>query len=292
MKNPLLKNLGLTSLIYLSLLLFSSLSPLSTEEINMHAAIASKKIQVHVLSNGKYSGNSLNAEFKNTTNKTLKVIIPAGTIFNPEDNGEQTLIQLEDVYLTLNPGATGRTEIPAFCSESNDRCPTDNTQMHITKNTNPTFEKMIKYINGKNIDKSAYQDAVWAISDKKPISNIVADNPETEAFRKHIASITGQKDSWFTSPQNVALDEAGNFSYETVNISGRLSFDCAKGDKVRQDIYLENGEPVFVSEKYMTASSNHVNYSFRLKVKGWEKGGYYIKIHNGTKELAKYEFSI
>jgi hypothetical protein len=42
----------------------------------------------------------------------------------------------------------------------------------------------------------------------------------------------------------------------------------------------------------MTAQSGNVNYAFNLAVRGWEKGTYYIRVHDGTKELGRYEFTI
>ena len=79
---------------------------------------------------------------------------------------------------------------------------------------------------------------------------------------------------------------------ETLKISGKLSFDCAAGTKVRQDIHKGNGEVFYASDKTMTAARSHVNYEFHLSVMGWEKGTYYIRIHDGTNELGKYEFTV
>ena len=290
-KSTLLKSTS-AILVYCALLSLSFATSSGIKEMTLQEAIATKSIDVKFLSNGKYSGTSIIAQIKNSNRSKIKLTIPAGTLYHPEDNGEQSLIQLEDVYLTLLPSSSETTSIAAFCSEANDRSPSSNSTMQIGKSKDPSLLKMITYLKKNSVNKESYQDAVWAISDKKSVSNIVADDSSTRAFRTFIATITNQKDTWFTSPQHVQVDNQGNFIYETVNIAGKISFDCSKGDKVRQDIYHSNGEPVFVSEKYMTAQTNHVNYSFRLKVKGWEKGEYYIRIHNGIKDLATYEFSV
>ncbi len=282
----------LTLLFFTAALSISFTHKPMVKEYTLKDAIVSKAIQFQIKSNGKYSGLSLVGNVKNNLKSTIKLSIPAGTLYHPEDSGEQTLIQLEDIYLTLSPSASKQISLDAFCTEASDRCPSEGKTMTIGENKNASLNSLIGYIKGKDINKSAYQDGVWAVSDHKSVSNIVAENKATKEFRTFVASLTGQKDTWFTSPQEIQLDEQGNFNYETVNVSGRISFDCSAGDRVRQDIYSSNGEPVFVSQKYMTARTNHVNYTFNLKVRGWEKGAYYIRIHNGNDELAKYEFSI
>ena len=263
-----------------------------TQKVSLNDAMKNKTIVANITSNGKHSGFSVNLTLTNNTSSPLQIVVPAGTKYNPADDGEQTLIQLEDELIVMKPNGTYTGKIAAFCTEASDRCPSENTSMRITQHTDPKFAKLFTYLKDKQITKSTFQDAVWAISDGHPIANIVAENPADKAFRGQVAEITGQKNTWFTSPQNVRIDEQGNFNMETVKISGDLSFDCPKGTVVRQDIYKANGEVFYTSNRTMTAQAPHVNYSFHLSVMGWEKGGYYIKIHDGNKELAKYAFTV
>lgn len=107
-----------------------------------------------------------------------------------------------------------------------------------------------------------------------------------------MADITGQKNPWFNSPQHVTIDEQGNINMETVLIAGQLEFVCEKGTMVHQDIYKANGEPVLISDKTMQAKYGNVRYRFQMQVKGWEKGEYYIKLHDGNQEITRYEFSV
>ena len=262
------------------------------QKLSLSDAIKNNSVTAKILSNGKYSGNSVNISLTNTTNAPLQILVPAGTKYNPEDAGEQTLIQMEDKLIVLNPKGVYNGKIAAFCSEASDRCPTENKAMKITANSDPRFNKLFAYVKDKPIDKNTFQDAVWAISDNRSVSNIVAENKTAQDFRTYVASITGQKDTWFTSPQQVQVDQAGNFNYETVTITGKLEFDCTKGKQVHQDIHKENGEVRFKSDKSMTAQTGHITYTFKLAVKGWEKGKYYVNIHDGTNQLAKFEFSI
>lgn len=264
----------------------------NTQQFTLNEAIRSQSITANATSNGKYSGKSVDLVLVNKTKNTLQIRVPAGTIYEPIDAGEQTLIQVEEQMITLAPGATFNGQVGAFCTEASQRCPTASNGFKISETKNPKFNLMFAYLKDKKVSKGTYQDAVWAISDGHSVANIVTELPADVAFRKEIATITGQRDTWFTSPQNVQVDDRGNFNYETVKISGHLSFTCPAGTKVRQDIHKGNGEVFFASDKTMTAQASNVNYDFHLSVMGWEKGTYYIRIHDGTRELGKYEFTV
>lgn len=264
----------------------------SSKEIDLKDAVQGNLVSAKTISNGTYHDESVEISIKNNTASTLRIKIPSGTLFHPEDNGEQTLIQLEDDFIALKPHGSFDGQISAYCTEASNRCPSENSPMKMTMNQNKNLNAMIQYLKGKSINKDGFQDAVWAISDGHSISNIETSTKEDKAFRTYLATLTNQKDTWYTSPQNVNVDNNGNFNYETVNISGKIDFDCQKGASVRQDIYKASGEAVFVSEKYMTVQSGKVTYKFRLSVKGWEKGDYYIRVHDGTNDIITYPFKV
>ena len=285
-------------LLILSVILISTLSSFSPvipiQEIDLFDAISQNLVRVDATSNGKHSGYSVLLTLTNNTSNTLRIHIPGGLNYNPNDNGEQTLIQLHEQFVALKPNEKHDGKIAAFCTEASDRCPSENSRMTITRNKNAGLEQLVDYLKTNNtVTKSAYQDAVWAISDGHSISNIVTETPQDESFRRKIAEITGQKNTWYTSPQNVRIDAAGNFRQETLRISGMLSFTCPKGTEVHQDIHKGNGDVFFASDKTMRAAyGGNIKYEFKLAVQGWERGDYYILIHDGTKELARYEFKV
>ncbi|MDP5099576.1 MAG: hypothetical protein NWQ27_06255 [Crocinitomicaceae bacterium] len=282
-----------TVALLITLVLFSAFSTNSTAtKIDIFDAIKAKTISATMLSNGKHSGNSVDIKITNLTSQPIELLVPAGSKYSTEADDEQTLIQLEDQFIALQPKQVYTGKVAAFCTEASDRCPTTASAMKLTKNTNPKFTALSEYIKGKVIDKSTFQDAVWAISDGYSVSNIAAEDQVSVDFRKKVAEITGQKNPWFSSPQNVTIDDRGNFNMETVLIAGQLEFICNKGTMVHQDIYKANGEAVLISDKTMQARYGNVRYRFQMQVKGWEKGEYYIKLHDGTNEITRYNFSV
>ena len=292
MQFSLSKSFSVMSLIAALLIVQAFTFSTPPKEVELSTAITSKKVNAEIKSIGRHEGKSIAIKLKNNTSSNLRVKITAGTLFHPEDNGEQTLIHLEDNFIALKPKGEYNGFLAAFCTESSDRCPSNGNGMKIARNKNPKFTELSDYLKGKKISKSVYQDAVWAISDGKSVSNIDSSEPSSAALKKFMATLTGQKNTWFSSPQNRHVDEDGNIVQETVLITGQLKFDCRKNAQVKQDIYKENGESVFISKRSMTAQTGKVTYKFTMRVKGWEKGKYYIKIHEGGNEIARHYFNV
>lgn len=292
-----MKNLSkipfLVLLLFVSVIASSSASKKSEKVIlTLSQAIKDGKIKATPASNGEYSGFCVDLFLQNMTPSAIEIVIPGGTKYHPSDDEEQTLIQLDDKNILVNAKGTSTVKIPAYCMEASNRCPTTKGIFRMTQNQQPKFEALIAYIKNKPIDRRTFQEAVWAISDQHSVSNMVAENDATTEFRKYIAELTGQKNEWFTSPQSVQVDQDGNFNYSTVNISGELAFDCKKGSNIYQDVHKESGEVFFEDTKSFSPQSDHLRYQFKLSVTGWEKGNYYINIHDGTKQLAKFDYKV
>lgn len=79
---------------------------------------------------------------------------------------------------------------------------------------------------------------------------------------------------------------------ETVIVKGDLSFTCNKGALVYQEIVKKDGTLMHKSNKTNTVRTGNVDFSFSLKVKGWEKGEYSLKVKDGSQVLAEYPFQI
>ena len=286
------KSLTLFSSALLAFIVMAFSNNSAPESTTLLEAIKMNKVDSELSSNGSYNGYTVNIQLTNNSNKTLNIRIPAGTKYHPEDEGEQTLIQMEDQFIALKPHGNYKGQIAAFCTEANDRCPTENTGMKMTLNKDPKFDKLFAFVRDKKVNKTTYQDAVWAISDNHSVANIEANDASSVALRKYVAEITGQKNTWYTTPQQVTIDEAGNFRRESVTIQGTLVFDCSKGDKIYQDIHKENGDVYMSSDQSFTSPVAHMNMDFKLRVKGWEKGNYYIYLHDGSNQLARFDFTI
>lgn len=262
------------------------------ETITLLEGINNKKIEVKATSNGRYKGKSVLLNIQNTGSKSIHVTIPAGTIYRPENPDEQPLIQLEEQLYTLEPHQKSDFTIAAFCTKSKKLTPTEDNQFEIAKSNDVKLQKLIEHIVNNKIDQSTYQDAVWAVTDNHSISNIYSDQQTIQSFRAFIAELTGQKNVWYDSHQNYTVDEQRNIHRETIQISGELTFGSDGKPPIHQEICNKDGILIVKTNKTTPHKSNNLSMYFSIRVKGWEKGNYYVRIMQGEKEIKRFNFTV
>lgn len=290
--SSILRTLFLSSIAILIFVLITSYANTENNPVDLQSAVKAGTVTVKAVSNGKYSGNSIVLNLTSLTGKSQNIRIPAGTLYYPSDDEEQTLIQLEDQLIVLGGKETKRQLIAGFCSESSDRCPSEEKVFTLGQSSDPKLGKLVDYLKTKKVDKSTYQEAVWAITDGHSISSIYSDKTDIRDFRTFMADLTGQKDTWFSSPQEYTLDNRRNINRETVRITGQLTFDSDGNSPIHQELCDAEGNILFTSSSSTPRKSKDVKMSFSVRVHGWEKGNYFVKIMNGTTELKRFDFVV
>lgn len=278
------------TLLICAIVISAQSAPTAEKEITLNEAIASGTITVDVSSVGKYSGKSVKLVATNTTRKSLKITIPAGTAYVPGDDEEQTLIQLEEEFFVLAPNNSKTHMIAAFCTEASDKSPASGGKFKISTSANKKLNEAIAYMANKQIDKKSFQDAVWAITDNHSVSNIQASNPQTQEFRKYLATLTGQKDTWYTSPQHHTLNEERRIVSQTVVVHGQVQFPSDGTSIIRQEVIDKDGEVRFALPPATPRKSQKVTMDFSVRVRGWEPGEYTLRIMKDNEEIKTYPF--
>lgn len=278
------------ALLTFALIISAQNAPPIEKEITLNAAIADGSIQADVSSIGKHSGRSVKLAVTNTTNRSLKIIVPAGTAYVPGEDEEQTLIQLDEEFFVLEPKGTKTHMVAAFCTEASDMSPSDGGKFKISKSSNKKLNEAIAYLKDKKVDKTSYQDAVWAITDNHSVSNIQATNPQTQEFRKYLAELTGQKDTWYTSPQQHVVNEQRRIVSQTIVVRGQVQFPSDGTSEIRQEVIDKDGTVRFQMPPATPRKSTKVTMDFSVRVRGWEPGDYTLRILKDGVEIKTYPF--
>ena len=260
--------------------------------VDLETALKEGRISVDFNSTGTYHGQSVNMNLKSNSGSPIKLRIPAGTLFFSEDKGEQELLTVYDHIIALQPRSQQQQSISAYCSEASDRCPVKGGKFTFSKTDDARLKKLLVFFKTNKVSEGAVQDAVWAITDRKPVSNIDHQIPADKELRKFVASMNGQSDPWYSTPQHRNVRTGGEIVSETVIVKGDLSFTCNKGALVYQEIVKKDGTLMHKSNKTNTVRTGNVDFSFSLKVMGWEKGEYSLKVKDGSQVLAEYPFQI
>ena len=283
--------LPVTLLLFAALAFVVNPNP-GIEELVLNAAIAAGDVTAEVSSNGKYSGRSVNLKLTNTTSKKLTIRVPAGTAYAPANDDEQTLFQMEDEFIVLEPKATKFHMIAAFCSESSDGVPTEGSNFKITTPKNKKLDELAAYVKGKNIPKTSYQEAVWAVSDNYPVSTIEANTPESKAFRQYVADLTGQTNTWYTATQNYSVNAQRRIVPLPTIVKGQVEFPSDGVSVIKQEVVDKDGVVRFEMPPATPKKSAKCTMDFSVKVVGWEKGDYTLRIVMNDVELKAYPFTI
>lgn len=285
------------ALLPIAFLLFTAVAfvsdpPPGVDELVISAAISAGDVTAEITSNGKHSGRSVKMNLTNTTDKQLNIRIPAGTAYFPEDDGQQTLFQVEDEFIVLEPKASKIHTIAAFCSELHDSAPSEGTSFKMGTAKNKKLNDLADYVKGKKLPKTSYQEAVWAVSDGNSVAFIEASDPASKAFRQFVADLTGQTNTWYTASQNYTLTAERRIVALPTIVRGQVQFPSDGVSVIRQEVVDKDGVVRFEMPPVTPKKSAKCTMDFSVKVAGWEKGDYTLRIVMADVELKTYPFTI
>ncbi len=274
---------------------FTSEKNLVTDEkVTLQDAEKWAFVKSTVVSNGHYSGDCIDLTLTNTKGSATKILVPAGTVFIADNAGEQNILVTNDIICLLKPRETKSFDISGYCCEHNDSAPDDGSTFKTNLHSDEKVKKLVAYMKDKNYTNSVKQDAVWCVANGSSVSNISLDDEvKQKELRKFVCDLTGQTDTWYTTPQNHVMTEERRIVSETVEVNGMLSCTIEAPMDVSNEVYDAENKLVYKMPEDMTfPMKGTYDYQFRVKITGWEKGKYYVLIKGNGKELLKQEFEI
>ena len=263
------------------------------ETIDLESAISAKLISVEFISTGSYSGESLIMKVKNLNSKKLIIRINAGTYFIAPTSDEQNLLIPQEDLLVLEPKASKEKILNGYCTNMRNASPNSDEEFTLGKINVKGIPAFLNLIKGKKLENYTLQSAIWSLTDHEPVSNIDGENStDIDLIRKELFKITGQEETWYKSRQAYAINEFRQINTETLRINGKLNFTTVKGALIHEEIYDSEGNLLFKLSESIAKLGGEVGYEFNLKVQGWKKGNYEIRLMEGTKLLKMFEFVV
>lgn len=212
----------------------------------------------------KYSANHLNTEVKaeiivnengnhytfpfliklhNPTSKSLTCQLYAGTVFYAGDEGEQNFILAEDLMLTLNPGASIKKPVRAYCIESTDRAPGFTSKYKIGDvDPRPNMQTFAKFIAKRKIHVPETQYAFWTLADGKPLEHIAGYRADTAVIlQNELARITGLPIPPKPDPKDYNRNYDMQVAQYKVRFNGKIDLTLSKDRKVHVALINRNG---------------------------------------------------
>ncbi len=266
--------------------------PLSIQEI-----MKNPNFEVTLTSSGGHSGKSVLLEVKSKTNKDVRITVPAGTLFYPSDENEQTLVSPREQYAVINKMKTNSIPLNGFCTEAHDKSPTSAGTFALGNNKNEKLDKLLQFFKEhKGISINGVQEAIWCITDDYSISRIYTDNEVlNKQLKKVLSEITGDEIPWFTNKQEITIDNNGYLVSESVEVTGEVKFSTTKKTTIKSKVLNEAGENVFPNQNDLVIprALNNITLNFKVSVEGWEKGKYFVIYYTTEgKTILKKEFTV
>jgi hypothetical protein len=278
--------------VILSILM--SFAPVKTEAIDIHEAVAKDLIKVEAISKGDYSGQCMAVVISPIKSNKYVVNIPAGTHFIAENDPEQDIFVVEDQILAMTTKEAQTFSVEGFCSQHDDSSPSEGSLFKMTKSKDAKLVELANFIKGKGYSEDTKQSAIWAVSDGETIAAIFEeDKEEVKELRDYVCDITERPNPWYNSVQEYTVTETRHIESSPVEIVGKLEYEVKEKGKMRLSVYKADGE--LVRDIFKDLAINHTGetaFNFKGKVKGWEKGGYEVKVFINEKEIHMMPFEV
>jgi hypothetical protein len=264
-------------LLFLPLTAISAICYNSTSKLNILDAIAKKAVAVKAISTGGNSEKCINVEVKNLSAQPLEVSIPAGTLFNTDNQESQDILVTEPSTMIVQVGKSVTMQAYGFCCQASNGVPQTGESFHVEKCKDPNLVALANHIQSKNYDPLLQQHAIWAVSDKHSIGGIYSSNQQhCQDLRKFTADLTHQEVPFY----NVDYGYEANtpFVFAPKTLAGEMSYFVPSSGKATLCIYDPSGSPfvLFYENKHM--SDGFYSQRFRYTATGMEPGEYRVRL--------------
>ena len=129
-------------------------------------------LEVTIRGTGTYFGKSVQLDFTNTTDRTIRVRVPAGLKLVPGDSGVQTMITAGGEIIEVPPttDAPHSDYINAFCGEMHDGIPPSSEVFTPGGFVDDRTMRTVQRIQDRGIYDYDAQEAIWSLTDNNDIA--------------------------------------------------------------------------------------------------------------------------
>lgn len=261
--------------------------------MNLQKALDMKLVAAKALSLGGYQGFCMKIQLKNLGPDSLCIFVEAGRRLNSLEEMNQDILLVQSEIILLRRGEAKWFNVKGYCCQASNRCPSKNAEYAINTMADSNLVKVAKYINATTPDNGVIQQAIWAISDNKPIAGVANHNdPNLLPLRQLLCSLKGEVLPWYTIVSNNHLYPNGVISVTPLFLKGEMTYSNDKDNYVTCYVLNEKGVPVCQVKSQWLKACNNATYTLDLPVKGLASGKYSIALKTNEKQLAVREFVI
>jgi len=258
-------------------------------KIGIEKALQGKMIKAEVICKG---GLKVNYAIRNQVNDSLQIVIPAGWRMNSVKEEYQDILVTHEQIITLRKNEQKSVEVKGYCCEASHSGPVNGAKYESGKLADSNLVKLARFLNAHPADENTEQYAVWAISDKKPTSNICSANDSLATLLRHfVAGIKGEPIPWYTLRKLVRINSYGDVNEYPIQLKASVNYSVDKTCYAWFFVLDSLGHKVGVIDGQWLTPGNK-DYSVNVNVKDFKKGKYKIVLAGENKEFINREFEI
>lgn len=280
-------------LLFIPLFFVSLLANAKHTKLNLQKAIDLNLVKAKAQSLGGYQGYCMNVNVRSMTMDSLAVVVEAGRKLNSVDDKNQDILIIKEEVILLGSMQDKWMKVKGYCCQASNHAPSQNAKYDINKLGDSSLVTLARYLSVSSFDSHVEQQAIWAISDKKPTANIASkDDSLLLPLRQLVANMKGEPLPWYTIISKTFVYPSGAMLNCPLYLRGKLNYSNDKDSYVTLFILDKNGAPVCLLKSQWLKATGGDEYALNIPVKGLPKGKYSIGLKTSEKELTKKEFEI
>jgi len=264
--------------------------------LTLGEALDQRLVSVEPVSLGGHSGDCVALHIQNHSMRPMTLSLPAGTVFEPANGEDQSLVVPVERQLALSGRSSETLPATAFCTEMGDASPAEEGGFALGRTANPLLDSLFGYLAlhpSLASEHNVLQNAIWAITDNSDVGSIYAEGqPEVTKFREWICKLTGRENVWYNTVLDTRLDEERRIVRTAVSVRGQVMLNRRESLTLQGHVENEQGEVVWSFERANRLPAGTLRFRFSLEVEGWQSGGYALVYKSGTEEIIRQEFRI
>jgi len=280
-------------LIFITLVLLSNCITAKHQKLNLQKAIEQHLVKAKAVSLGGFQGYCINLNLTSLSPDSLVVFVEAGRRLNSMDEKNQDILIVKQEMILLGRLESKWAKVKGYCCQANNHSPSQNAKYDVNTLADSSLVIVARYLNSAQFDSHVEQQAIWAISDKKPTANITAKNDSLAiALRQLVSALKGEPLPWYTVISKTHVFGSGAMENYPQLLRGKLNYNNPQDNYVTLFILDKNGKEVCLLKTQWLKACSDSNYDLNVPVKGLAKGKYSIGLRTSEKELTKRAFEI
>ncbi|MFK8008781.1 MAG: hypothetical protein AB8H03_20645 [Saprospiraceae bacterium] len=265
------------SIILSTLFLFATFF-LQAKKILLTEAVEKGLVEIAAEGEGGHTGKCLKLKIKNLRKKKLEIEIPAGLIFNSNDEDHQDLMTTQERILAIEGNKKRVAKMYAACVEAPKGSPTVGSGFNMSMLATGHLLQIAKFLAKEKLYKNeAAQYAVWAASDNKRVENI-----DHGKLANYVADLLGKpRPEYVVVHKTTSLPGEPAYREAPSIIKGRWKFKMEEDKIMTFGLYTLEGElrhAFFENKKKIKGLHK---FSFTFKVFNMPQGEYLIRLISG-----------